>query len=193
MFALGVRPPASRTHSCALVLIHMKHIYPTAAFEQEWDDDTSKVFAVIIASTFVLIVATFFIYDMFVQQRNDKLVERAAKTSAIVSSLFPAAFRDKLMDKNEQAKNVSKNLQSFQSSAEENGSLTTKPLADLFLETTILFADIVGFTAWSSVREPAQVFTLLETIYSNFDKIAKNRRIFKVETVGDCFVAAAGM
>jgi class 3 adenylate cyclase len=28
----------------------------------------------------------------------------------------------------------------------------SKPIADLFPETTILFADLVGFTAWSSVR-----------------------------------------
>jgi class 3 adenylate cyclase len=37
-----------------------------------------------------------------------------------------------------------------------------------------------------------QVFTLLETIFAAFDAIAKQRRIFKVETVGDCYVAAAG-
>jgi class 3 adenylate cyclase len=69
----------------------------------------------------------------------------------------------------------------------------TKPIADLFPETTIMFADLVGFTAWSSVREPAQVFTLLETVYHAFDMIAKQRRIFKVETVGDCYVAVAGL
>ena len=45
---------------------------------------------------------------------------------------------------------------------------------------------LVGFTAWSSTREPPDVFRLLETIYSSFDKIAERRRIFKVETVGDC-------
>jgi class 3 adenylate cyclase len=56
-----------------------------------------------------------------------------------------------------------------------------------------MFADLVGFTAWSSVREPSQVFTLLETIYRAFDKIARQRRIFKVETVGDCYVAASGL
>jgi hypothetical protein len=32
-----------------------------------------------------------------------------------------------------------------------------------------MFGDIVGFTAWSSVR-PSQVFTLLETVYP-FDEI----------------------
>ena len=40
--------------------------------------------------------------------------------------------------------------------------------------------DIAGFTAWSSVREPSQVFSLLETIYGSFDKIAQKRKVFKV-------------
>ena len=55
------------------------------------------------------------------------------------------------------------------------------------------FADISGFTAWSSVREPAQVFKLLETIYRSFDRIAKKRKVFKVETIGDCYVAVTGL
>jgi Adenylate and Guanylate cyclase catalytic domain len=42
-------------------------------------------------------------------------------------------------------------------------------------------------------RQPAQVFILLETIFGAFDEIAKKRRIFKVETVGDCYVAVAGL
>ena len=49
-----------------------------------------------------------------------------------------------------------------------------------------MFGDIAGFTAWSSVREPSQVFILLESVYSAFDILAKRRRVFKVETVGDC-------
>ena len=56
-----------------------------------------------------------------------------------------------------------------------------------------MFADISGFTAWASTREPAQVFRLLETIYGAFDEIAQRKRIFKVETVGDCYVAVAGL
>ena len=41
-----------------------------------------------------------------------------------------------------------------------------------------------GFTAWSSEREPAQVFTLLESLYGCMDKVAKRLGVFKVETVG---------
>ena len=43
------------------------------------------------------------------------------------------------------------------------------------------------------MREPSQVFTLLETLYAAFDAIAKRRRIFKIETIGDCYVAVAGV
>ena len=37
------------------------------------------------------------------------------------------------------------------------------------------------------MQEPKQVFILLETIFKSFDKIAHRRRVFKVETVGDCY------
>ena len=58
---------------------------------------------------------------------------------------------------------------------------------------TVMFADLVGFTAWSSTREPSQVFFLLESVFSAFDKIAQRRRVFKVETIGDCYIAATGI
>jgi class 3 adenylate cyclase len=56
-----------------------------------------------------------------------------------------------------------------------------------------MFADVEGFTAWSSIREPSQVFALLETLYAAFDRVAVRRRVFKVETVGDCYVAVSGL
>lgn len=34
---------------------------------------------------------------------------------------------------------------------------------------------------------------MLETLYAAFDAIAKMRRIFKVETIGDCYVAVSGL
>jgi hypothetical protein len=61
---------------------------------------------------------------------------------------------------------------------------TSPPIADLYTDTTILFADIVGFTAWSSTRPPVDVFRLLESVYGAFDEIAERRGVFKVETIG---------
>jgi class 3 adenylate cyclase len=39
----------------------------------------------------------------------------------------------------------------------------------------------------------ARSLLLLETIYNEFDEIAKRRRVFKVETIGDCYVAVCGL
>jgi class 3 adenylate cyclase len=56
-----------------------------------------------------------------------------------------------------------------------------------------MFSDICGFTAWSSTREPVQVFVLLQAVYQEFDKIAKKRNVYKVETIGDSYVAVTGL
>jgi class 3 adenylate cyclase len=69
----------------------------------------------------------------------------------------------------------------------------TSPIADLYPNTTVFFADICGFTAWSSSRGPDHVFILLESLYSEFDMIANRRKVFKVETIGDSYVAVAGI
>jgi len=67
------------------------------------------------------------------------------------------------------------------------------PIAEVFERTTVMFADIAGFTAWCSEREPSQVFRLLETVYREFDIEASKLGVFKVETVGDCYVAVTGL
>lgn len=45
-----------------------------------------------------------------------------------------------------------------------------------------------------TIQTPSQtVFELLETLYGRFDRIAKKKGVFKVETIGDCYVAATGL
>jgi len=58
-----------------------------------------------------------------------------------------------------------------------------------YSDCTVCFADLAGFTQWSSTRHPEQVFDLLETIFKEFDAAAAWRRVFKVETIGDCYMA----
>ncbi|KAL7576124.1 hypothetical protein ACA910_004788 [Epithemia clementina (nom. ined.)] len=169
-------------------------VYPSSSFEDDYKSQTPLIFAIVVAISFVVMAATFFIYDMFVQRRNRKLVSNAARSNAIVSSLFPGHIRDKFIGT--QAPDQEKNFKNTLSRKNSDAFLNqpgSAPIADLFLETTVLFADIVGFTAWSSVREPTQVFTLLESVYAAFDRIARKRQVFKVETVGDCYVAVSGL
>jgi class 3 adenylate cyclase len=162
-------------------------VYPTLEFQQSHQSTTPKIYATVIAGTFLVMIAAFVIYDLIVQRRNQKLVHNAARSNAIVSSLFPKNVRDRVVALGEKDAEIDKITSTFK------GGMKSAPIADLHLESTIMFADVVGFTAWSSVREPVQVFTLLETLYGAFDKIAEKRRVFKVETVGDCYVAATGI
>ena len=75
-------------------------------------------------------------------------------------------------------------LKTFLNGNELAAQNNEQPIADFFPDCTVLFADISGFTAWSSTREPAQVFMLLQTVYQNFDLLAKRHKVFKVETIG---------
>eukprot|EP00934_Nitzschia_sp_Nitz4_P008759 Nitzschia sp. Nitz4//scaffold136_size62208//2//1935//NITZ4_006359-RA/size62208-augustus-gene-0.3-mRNA-1//-1//CDS//3329535591//8749//frame0 len=174
-------------------------IYASDNFSSSLEKRIPMIFAIVVACFFGMVAAVFYTYDVFVQRRNEKLVNNAARSNAIVASLFPSNIRDRLLNVNNQPADIRKKsgalgLKGFM--AGEMGmeeDTKSKPLADLFLECTIMFADIAGFTAWSSMREPSQVFTILETLYGAFDQIAKSRKVLKVETVGDCYVAASGI
>lgn len=59
-------------------------------------------------------------------------------------------------------------------------------------KTFVADSNIREFTAWSSSRQPQQVFILLEQVFGIFDLIARENKIYKVESVGDCYLAIAG-
>jgi hypothetical protein len=159
---------------------------------------TPLLFAITTAGAFLLIAVTFIVYDRYTIRRNEKMIGQAARTDKIVRNLFPSNVRDRLLADDE-GDNVETGAQTRLKNFLDNDGpskddlemddgdgFKTRPIADLFPECSVLYADIAGFTSWSSAREPNQVFTLLETIYRGFDEIAKQTGIYKVETIGDC-------
>jgi hypothetical protein len=58
---------------------------------------------------------------------------------------------------------------------------------------TIMFMDIVGFTSMSKEVNANQVMTLLNTLFTMFDKLAGAHKVHKVETAGDCYIVAGGI
>lgn len=155
------------------------------------------IFTAGVAAIFVFAVLVFIFYDVLVERRQKQLAETAHRSTAIVSALFPQIVRDRLFD--DKSRLAQKGMKTF-----INQSKTTNldqrhelnknaPIADLFTNTTVMFGDISGFTAWSSSRQPTEVFVLLETLYGAFDKLARSMEVFKVETIGDCYVAVTGL
>ncbi len=66
-------------------------------------------------------------------------------------------------------------------------------IADAFPGTSILFADIVGFTQLSSRMLPNEVASLLNCYFSAYDDLTERYHVEKIKTIGDGYMAAAGI
>ena len=175
-------------------------IYPTQDLFNESHKQLNAVNYFSVAMQFFFFAGVVFIgYDFMIRKRQDAIMEQAAKSYALVDSLFPAQVRNQVMESTRR-EGSTRRLSADSSVGFDEGSdhvdystIDGPPIASHFSSTTIMFADIAGFTEWSSTREPNQVFTLLETLYGAFDFKAKRLGVFKVETIGDCYVAVAGL
>jgi len=66
-------------------------------------------------------------------------------------------------------------------------------IADHVAEVTILFCDLVGFTALSQTFQAGQTIDFLSKIFSTFDRLASEYGVEKIKTIGDSYMAAAGI
>jgi class 3 adenylate cyclase len=66
-------------------------------------------------------------------------------------------------------------------------------IADARPEATIVFVDLVGFTAVSERVGPSHLIELLENIFWHIDEAAERHGVEKIKTVGDAYMAAAGV
>jgi class 3 adenylate cyclase len=61
-------------------------------------------------------------------------------------------------------------------------------LIDVYQNVTILFADIAGFTKFSGSVPASTVVSMLRQMFTDFDKLALSNSVFKLYTIGDCYV-----
>lgn len=66
-------------------------------------------------------------------------------------------------------------------------------IAERFEEVTVLFADITGFTEWSAGIAPDELVRQLNELFSGFDRLTAQHGLEKIKTIGDCYMAAAGL
>jgi adenylate cyclase len=65
-------------------------------------------------------------------------------------------------------------------------------IADAYPATTVLFADLVGFTPWAQGTRPDRVVATLDGIFSEFDRLTEVGGLEKIRTIGDGYMAVAG-
>jgi len=64
---------------------------------------------------------------------------------------------------------------------------------DAYDSVTVLFADVVGFTALVRELGPRAIFDVLNRLYTAFDGLSERLGLYKVETIGDCYVVVGGV
>lgn len=130
-------------------------VYPTEAFASDYLTNQPVYYTIAVVAVFIFTASLFMGYDLLVNRRQNAVMTSATRTNKLVSSLFPEGVQERLLEEVSSSSEENQNNSSFKrikvlSKAE---SKKGKPIADLFLDTSILFADICGFTAWSSTRE----------------------------------------
>jgi class 3 adenylate cyclase len=66
-------------------------------------------------------------------------------------------------------------------------------IADEYSEATILFADIVGFTELAAKTTTAELMTILDAVFTEFDHLAEKHQVEKIKTIGDAYMAVCGL
>jgi adenylate cyclase len=66
-------------------------------------------------------------------------------------------------------------------------------IADHIDEATILFCDLVGFTAISQPLPAARTIDFLSRIFSAFDQLAAEYGVEKIKTIGDAYMVVGGI
>jgi class 3 adenylate cyclase len=71
----------------------------------------------------------------------------------------------------------------------ENGQVEPR----FYPSATILFADVVGFTSLTERTEPRMLIGMLERYFGGFDEAMLRHQVEKLKTIGDAYVAIAGI
>jgi len=58
---------------------------------------------------------------------------------------------------------------------------------------TVIFADICSFTPWMEKEDPRRLISILNLIFCSFDSIVAANNVEKIKTIGDAFMAVAGV
>ena len=66
-------------------------------------------------------------------------------------------------------------------------------IADDFEDSTVLFADLAGFTKLSSTISATDVVMQLNSIFSLFDGLLIKYSLEKIKTIGDCYMLVGGL
>jgi guanylate cyclase len=117
-------------------------------------------------SVVVFLLLTFFTHQR--DQAHELLLAEQTKTDALLHNILPHSIAKQLKD-------------------------SPRSIAECIESASILFADIAGFTPLSEELGVEGVVDLLNDLHTGFDEIVERHKLEKIRTIGDGYMAAAGV
>ncbi len=124
----------------------------------------------------------------------DRVLLRARVTASLMRKAWhdqEEEYRRRIED--EQAKSERLLLNVLPAPIAERLKAGEEPIADLLDDVTVLFADLVGFTAYAAEHAPDEVVEALNRVYTRFDAIMERHGLEKIKTIGDAYMAVGGV
>ncbi len=151
----------------------------------------------------LLVLSVFFEFNPFVLLSLSPLVVilffllniAAVSTIAIVLLAYFVFQKDELFGllRNEQAKSENLLLNILPREIAAILKNESRTIADHYTETSVLFADMVGFTPLSARLEPVAIVELLNEAFTFFDSLLDKYGVEKIRTIGDSYMVASGV
>ena len=66
-------------------------------------------------------------------------------------------------------------------------------IADHYIHASVLFSDIVNFTPFSESKAPQEIVSVLNGLFTEFDRLADRFGLEKIKTIGDAYMLVAGV
>jgi guanylate cyclase len=109
---------------------------------------------------------------------------------AVVFTLL-AIFAQQRQDAQDRAENLLLNI--LPRSIADRLKAMPQTIADAFTSASIMFADVADFTPMAERLSPTRVVEMLDQLFGHFDDLAERYELEKIKTMGDCYMAAAGI
>ncbi|MGD1851835.1 MAG: adenylate/guanylate cyclase domain-containing protein [Cyanophyceae cyanobacterium] len=121
----------------------------------------------------------------FIQRKRAEAALRIsqAETERLLLNILPESVADQLRNTN----------QTKSSELETVFDARRVTIAEDFPEVTVMFADIVGFTALADKLSPLELVRSLNQIFSRFDRLTEFYGLEKIKTIGDSYMVVGGL
>jgi adenylate cyclase len=146
-----------------------------------------------------------FAFESLVRRKDGKIIWISENTRAVRDSTGKLLYYEGTVSDITERKQAQEALRQQQEKTEQlllnilpepiAQRLKQEPItiADSFEEVTVLFADLVGFTEFSAQTSPRELVDILNIVFSEFDRLAERHGLEKIKTIGDAYMAVAGL